>query len=200
MKLSNKFTLCRVVLSPVFLILFFLPIWLHMETGLFAKITGIVMIPLLGFMEFTDFLDGFSARKFNEVSDFGKVFDPFADVIEHLTTFTCFTFSGFISPLVFVLIIYREYTMNFIRMIASKKGVAIAARKGGKFKTVLYVVTGFVALIFVSFTRINPEFAVYESQFKLAVTILSILCVVASYASFADYLVNFKDVLKSENK
>ena len=196
MKTSNKFTLIRILFSPLFLILFFLPDW----TGHFAKITGIVMIPLLAFMEFTDFLDGYYARKHNEVSDFGKLFDPFADVIEHITTFACLTFSGFIPLIVFILILYREYTMIFIRMIATKKGIAIGARKGGKFKTVLYVVTGFTALVFVCGSRIDPAFVATIDIFKLAVFILSILSLVASYVSFADYLINFGYLLKSEKK
>ncbi len=196
MKTSNKFTLIRILFSPLFLILFFLPEW----TGHFSKITGIVMIPLLAFMEFTDFLDGYYARKHNEVSDFGKLFDPFADVIEHITTFACLTFSGFIPLIVFILILYREYTMIFIRMIATKKGIAIGARKGGKFKTVLYVVTGFTALVFVCCSRVDPGFVVNIDVFKLAVFILSVLSLVASYVSFADYLINFGYLLKNEKK
>jgi len=76
-------------------------------------------------MEFTDYLDGHFARKHNEVSDFGKLFDPFADVMVHLCTFLCFMFSvtgnGYMKPVIFVLIMYREMTMNFIRMVAAKK-------------------------------------------------------------------------------
>ncbi len=201
MKLSNKFTLCRVVLSPVFFILYFLPIWLtntSIQITLINKITGFVLIPLLAFMEFTDFLDGFSARRANEVSDFGKLFDPFADVIEHLTTFACFAFSGYFHVAFLILIIYREFTMNFIRMVAAKKGVAIAARKGGKFKTVLYVVTGFVALLVECVTRVTGEVPSFAGGFKVAVTVLAVLSVIAAYASFIDYITNFKSLLVEE--
>ena len=60
---------------------------------LFSKLSIIIAIPLLCFAEFTDYLDGHYARKHNEVSDFGKLFDPFADVVVHLGTFLCFMFS-----------------------------------------------------------------------------------------------------------
>ena len=67
-----------------------------MNSAIFKTISGWILIPLLAFMEFTDFLDGFFARK-NEVSDFGKIFDPFADVFLHITTLCAFTFDGYFN-------------------------------------------------------------------------------------------------------
>lgn len=147
MKLSNKFTLTRVLFAPIFFLLYFIPIW----TGKFAAISLIIAIPLLAFAEFTDYLDGHYARKHNEVSDFGKMFDPFADVILHLTSFICFVKSynpelSYMPLAVLMLIFIREFSQNFLRMVSAKKGVAIAARKGGKFKTVMYVVAEFYAV------------------------------------------------------
>lgn len=155
------------------------------------------MIPLLGFMEFTDFLDGFYARKTNAVSDFGKVFDPFADVFLHITTLCSFTFTGYFNPICLILILYREFTMNFIRMVASKKGVAIAARKGGKLKTCCYILTGFIMLLVECALRIGHPFTGnVRSAFDITITIMSWLCVVLAYISFADYLKSFADILK----
>lgn len=202
MKTSNKFTLSRVLLSPVFFLFYFVPLW----TGAGVRLSAFVMIPLLAFMEFTDFLDGFFARKHNEVSDFGKLFDPFADVIVHLMTFTCFMFSvggtnaafgAYMHPVIFILVVYREFMMNFCRMIAAKKGTAIAARKGGKFKTVLYVVAGFFALLLETFARLGMELEILP-ELHIASTVLFVLCAVASYVSFADYMVHFKDLLAGE--
>lgn len=196
MKTSNKFTLSRILLAPVFFLLYFVPLW----TGNFLRQSAYVMIPLLACMEITDFFDGFFARLKNEVSDFGKVFDPFADVVVHMMTFTCFMFSvggtngaygAYMHPLIFLLILFREFTMNFCRMTAAKKGVAIAARKGGKVKTVLYVVAGFFALLLESMLRLGIQVDVM-SQLHTVAVILFVLCAVASYASFADYVVHFK--------
>lgn len=152
-------------------------------------------------MEFTDFLDGFFARRNNEVSDFGKLFDPFADVIVHMGTFVCFMFSlksglSYMKPYLFILILYREMTMNFIRMVAVKKGTAIAARKGGKFKTVMYVVSGFFALFLESLVRFGVE---VESlaNLQLLSFVLFVICVICSYVSFIDYLIHFGKLLKS---
>lgn len=195
MKLSNKFTLSRILLSPVFFILYFLPIW----TGKFSELSVCIAIPMLAFMEFTDFLDGYYARKHNEVSDFGKIFDPFADVMVHLATFFCFIFSvnttGYLPPIIFILILYREMTMNFVRMVAMKKGVAIAARKGGKFKTVMYVVSGFFALFLETLVRFDAVPSCFATL-KIVSIVLFVISLICSYVSFVDYLVNFKNVLK----
>ena len=196
MKLSNKFTLSRIVLSPVFFLLYFIPIWTN---GAFAIPSVCIAIPLLAFMEFTDYLDGHYARKHNEVSDFGKLFDPFADVMVHLATFLCFMSSisgvGYMKPILFILILYREMTMNFIRMVAAKKGTAIAARKGGKFKTVMYVVSGFYALFLETLLRFGLELECF-GVLRLVSLVLFLICVICSYASFIDYVVHFGKMLK----
>lgn len=209
MKLANAFTSVRIVFAPVFFLIYFIPIW----TGRFVGLSAALMIPLLACMEFTDFLDGFFARKNREVSDFGKMFDPFADVIVHLTTFTCFMYSfaasvkSYLPVWIFVLILYREFSQNFLRMVAAKQGTAIAARKGGKLKTVFYVASGFVCLI--------PECALrfyaakggavgavvlsvvrHTGAWKNAALGMFIASLALCYISFVDYLVHFKSVLK----
>ena len=207
MKLANAFTLSRAILAPIFFLVYFIPIW----TNSFVVLSAFIMIPLLACMEFTDFLDGFFARKNKTVSDLGKMFDPFADVIVHLTTFACFMHSynqsivSYLPIAIFILILYREFTQNFLRMLAAKKGVAIAARKGGKLKTVLYVTVSFVCLIQECANRlyaceilspIVESIAKNYSTWKNATLVIFIICLVASYASFVDYLINFKPILK----
>ena len=197
MKTSNKFTLTRIIFAPVFFILYFIPIW----PGWGTKLSLLVAIPLLGFAEFTDFLDGYYARKHNEVSDFGKIFDPFADVILHMTTFACLMFSadasigGYTPRFVFILIMYREMSQTFLRMVAAKQGIAIAARKGGKVKTVTYVVSGFYAFFLEALVRLDyvPE---CFGTLKIVAIGLFILSLILSYTSFIDYLVHFGKTLK----
>ena len=199
MKTSNKFTTVRIVAAPVFFIIYFLPDWLHCapET-LLSNISACILIPLLAFAEFTDFLDGFFARKHNEVSDFGKMFDPFADVFLHLGTFTCFVFSGYMPPVLFVLILYREFGQSFLRMVVAKSGTAIAARKGGKLKTVFYITSCFVTLVAEGLVRTTliKFVPVPDNILHLVPQIFFAVCVILSYASFIDYLKNFGSVLK----
>ena len=82
MKLSNKFTLARAIFAPIFFLIFNIPTWLNSDV--LSKISAFIMIPLLAVFELTDYWDGHYARKNGEVSDFGKIFDPFADVILNL--------------------------------------------------------------------------------------------------------------------
>ena len=115
MKLSNKFTLVRVIFAPIFFLLYFIPIW----TGKFTFSSLLIALPCLIFAEFTDYLDGHYARKHNEVSDFGKLFDPFADVILHLTTFVCFMKSvnpeiSYLPVVILLFIMLREFSQNFL--------------------------------------------------------------------------------------
>lgn len=195
MKLSNKFTLVRIFFAPVFLILYLLPSYVN--NPLFTNVTGWIMLPLLAFAEFTDFLDGYYARKRNEVSDFGKIFDPFADVFLHITILAAFAYTNYFNFICLILILYREFTMNFLRMVAAKKGVAIAARKGGKFKTCLYIFTGFVILFMVSASRIGmPLAGNVLAIFETSVEVLSWLCVLASYVSFIDYVKSFGQLFR----
>lgn len=198
MKLANKFTFVRIIFAPVLFLLYYIPIW----TGKFSFISLIIALPLLAFAEFTDYLDGHYARKHNVVSDFGKLFDPFADVILHLTSFVCLMQSykaglSYMPSFIFLLIMLREFGQNFLRMVAAKKGTAIAARKGGKFKTVMYIVSEFYALFLELLIRINRVPANFETL-KLVSLILFIICLICSYASFIDYLIHFGSIFKDE--
>lgn len=192
MKVSNRFTFARVLFAPIFYIIFNLPVWL--DSDVLKIISACIMIPSLVFFELTDYWDGHYARKYGEVSDFGKIFDPFADVILNLTVFLCAVSAGYMPVALFVLIFYREFCQNFLRMIAMGNGVAVAARMGGKIKTVFYIISGFLFVAFESFIRFNftsvpPE--VYEnvkSVFGYSSLISFILCAVISWVSFAGYV------------
>ncbi len=202
MKTSNKFTLVRIIAAPIFFVIFFLPEWTHAAPGsILPVLCACVSIVMLAFAEFTDFLDGHFARKHNEVSDFGKMFDPFADVFLHLSSFVCFTYAGLCPLPLLILIIYREFSQNFLRMVAAKSGTAIAARKGGKFKTVMYVVAEFYSLVLASlaWTGLDSAWGLNNGAMDLLKYIgygLYAVCVLLAYVSFIDYLKNFGHVLK----
>ncbi|MBO7122820.1 MAG: CDP-diacylglycerol--glycerol-3-phosphate 3-phosphatidyltransferase [Treponema sp.] len=199
MKTSNKFTLARIIAAPILFVLYFLPRWLGLaDASVAAIVLSAAMIPLLGAAEITDYFDGRFARSHGEVSDFGKMFDPFADVFLHLSMFTCFVFTGYMHPVLFVLILYREFSQNFLRMVAAKSGTAIAAKKGGKIKTVFYVASCFVVLVqnFLSLSGLAASWETNMDAFKVAGNVVFAICVLLSYASFIDYLKSFGGVLK----
>ncbi len=92
----NKITLVRIALSFIILILFFL------VKCIFFVICFLVIIWfLIIFNEFTDFIDGYLARKYGLVSNVGKILDPYADVLQHLTYFVFFFYKG-ITPYYFL--------------------------------------------------------------------------------------------------
>lgn len=212
MKTSNKFTLSRAIFAPFFFLIYSLPIWTGNST--LAQISAWIMLPLFGLFELTDFFDGYYARKNGDVSDFGKLFDPFADVILNLTMFICIMSSysklpglehGWLPAWFFVLILIREYTMNFIRMIATSKGTAIAARKGGKLKTVFYIASGLFAIAIESLLRLDIQFltdwvTANLCTLKIIMLVMFCICILLSYISFIDYIVHFAKVLKKEDK
>ena len=199
MRISNKFTLSRIILAPIIFIIYNIPVWFGLENGSPAAIASIcIAIPLLAFAELTDYFDGHYARKLNDVSDFGKMFDPFADVFLHLSMFTCFVFSGYMPVVCYVLILYREFSQNFLRMVAAKQGTAIAARKGEKIKTVFYVASCFAALIQEALVRTELA-SIWNLDMKLLLHIgqaFFVVCVILAYVSFIDYLKNFGSILK----
>ena len=200
MKVSNRFTLARAVFAPVFYLIFNLPVWFN--SHILGIISACIMIPLLAVVELTDYWDGHYARKYNEVSDFGKLFDPFADVILNLTVFMCAVSAGYMPMVLFVLILYREFTQSFLRMIALKKGIAIAARMGGKLKTVFYIISGFFFLTLESYTRFAFPFipevvdTIIKTALRWSTFSLFIVCVLLSWGSFIDYIKSFYSVVK----
>ena len=198
MKTSNKFTLTRIVIAPIFFVLYFIPVWFDIKNAFLQNILCFTLIPLLAFAEFTDYLDGHFARKLGQVSDFGKLFDPFADVFLHLSTFTCFVFSGHMPAPIYVLIRYRELSQNFLRMVAAKQGTAIAARRGGKLKTVCYVAACFISLAQECLARsgLAGRWGLDMGLLRGIGIAVYVLCVVLAYVSFIDYLRNFGSVLK----
>lgn len=196
MKLADFFTAIRIFLAPVFFVLFFFPEW----TGIGLQISVYILVPLFIFMEFTDFLDGYYARKHQSVSDFGKLFDPFADVLANLTVLFCFVLSGYFPAFLFLIILYREMGIMFIRMLASRIGVAMGARKGGKLKTVLYIVACGFSLSIESCHRLNLDLGNFLSIAKGINMALYILAVVVSVLSFIDYVIYFRALEKDSKK
>ena len=131
--IPNVLTMIRMILIPVFVVLFF---------------SGLKMAALAVFCaaSFTDFLDGFLARKLNQVTDFGKLFDPLADKLMVLTAMVCQTFWGPL-PLVAVLIVaLKELVMVFGGMFMLSRNVVVYSNIYGKAAQV-----GFIAALVLSF-------------------------------------------------
>jgi CDP-diacylglycerol--glycerol-3-phosphate 3-phosphatidyltransferase len=146
--------------------------------------------------ELTDMLDGMVARKQGQVSDFGKLFDPFADTLVQLTCFFCFILDGILPVPLFLLVLYREFSILFVRNLMLRKGVAMGARMGGKIKTVTYIAAAAAALLASSIRRLGffPEAgnARIFSAVSMAATAIFALSVVLALFSFVDYVRVFR--------
>ena len=166
MNLPNKLTMLRILLVPVMIILFYIP-WLS-ENYLFSytigsslKIHGLTWLYFIELLLFiiasiTDFLDGHIARSRNLVTSFGKFADPLADKILVFSIMAMFllNYSGLLpkGPLVplwvYVVMLIREFAVSGVRMVAAKEGVAIAAGKTGKLKTLVTMIA--IIVLFLS--------------------------------------------------
>ena len=188
MKLSNIFTSSRLVLAPIIYVLYFLPDWIPFISH---KITILIIIPIFIFMEFTDFLDGYYARRHNQVDDFGKIFDPFADVVANVTVLFCFLMDGFLFAPFFLIIVYREFGIMFLRMKARGEGITIGAKMGGKTKTVLYIIAASVSM-FLKLEKIYAFLPPAISRYILYFNwLLYFAAVILSLASFTDYITSY---------
>jgi len=187
MSLANKFTFSRLVLSPVFFVVYLLPVF-HPELFIRGSAWTVPVFWLIFIVsEITDFLDGYAARKRNETSDFGKFFDPFADTIMQLTCFLCFVIDGLFPVTLFLVIIYREFGILFIRNLMLKKGLILGASIGGKIKTVSYIIAAGSAILITSLQRLSV-FDFLLPYLKIGANVIFVISVVISVLSFIDYL------------
>jgi len=104
-------------------------------------------------IEISDLLDGYLARKLHSVTEFGKIFDPFADSLSRLTAFLGFLLIGQMPVWIFVVIFYRDLIISFLRMILAGQGLVQGARLTGKIKAWVYALTNIVALLTFSAKR-----------------------------------------------
>ncbi len=183
MGLPNKLTIVRLILSPLLFVFFFVPVW----TDSLTIISLIVVWVFFLIIETTDVLDGHLARKWDQISDIGKVLDPFADVVSRITYFICFTGVGLMPIWVLTILVYRELAVTFIRLLQIRKGIAMAASVWGKLKAVTYAVSGVAGLLVVSLDRLNWLPPVLH-PLTILTQIIFILAAVASIGSFLTYV------------
>ncbi len=177
MNLPNKLTILRVIMIPFYVI--FQMGYLGGEAAKYVALTLFIIASL------TDFLDGKIARKYNLVTNFGKFMDPLADKLLVSAALICFIELGSLPAWYVLIIISREFIISGFRLVASDKGVVIAASYWGKFKTTSQ-------MIMVVLLILNINHPVFRMLTQIFVWIAMILTLV----SLIDYLMKNKDVLK----
>ena len=140
MNLANKLTLLRIILIPFFIVCFYIPSLIVNTVAVnnylipYANLLGLIIFLLAAI---TDFIDGYVARKYNMITDFGKFMDPLADKLLVTAALLVLLENGLISGWVVFVISAREFIVTGFRTIAASKGVVIAAGWLGKIKTVV---------------------------------------------------------------
>ena len=127
MTTANIITILRILLVPVYV--YFAISFPGEYRELYAALIFLVI-------SLTDFLDGYIARKYNQITDFGKFLDPLADKILVISAFVIFVSQGKLSPIMTIVVIAREFLVTSIRLVAAGNGTVIAASMSGKLKTV----------------------------------------------------------------
>ena len=148
MNLPNRLTVMRIIMIPVIILIAIFP---YSQFGIeipllqFGFVTlsavNIVMLVLFCVASFTDFLDGYLARKNNLVTTFGKFADPIADKLLVTTMYILFAAQGTIPVVPVLIMVARDTIVDGIRMIASSNGVVMAAGYLGKLKTVVQMLS-----------------------------------------------------------
>lgn len=143
MNLANKITLARMTLIPLFMLCFIpLPSWILESSELirFLDQHGLVIgVIIFALAAGTDKLDGYVARKYNQITNLGKLLDPLADKLLISVALIMMVQENLIGSWIAVIIIGREIVITALRMIASEQGIALAADRYGKIKMVLQV-------------------------------------------------------------
>ena len=150
MNLANKITMTRICMIPIFMVAYLIDFPYH----------NLVACAIFALAAFTDGVDGYVARNYKMVTDFGKFIDPLADKLLIATALICFVESGEIAGYMAVLIIAREFIVTGLRTVAMSKGVVIAASMTGKIKTCIQI----IAVICVFLFGRNPDYGNFEIQ------------------------------------
>ena len=138
---ANKITIARVILIPVFLVLAY--------TGHMIWALAVYIIACL-----SDFADGYIARHYNQVSNFGKFMDPLADKMLVLAAMCFFIENGQMPGWVVAIVLFREFAVSGLRLIAVEQSRVIAAAWSGKIKTACTML-GLCVMLFTSHPLVN---------------------------------------------
>ena len=177
MNTPNKLTLLRVILVPVFMAA-------SLMDGKPAMAAALAVFVIASV---TDLLDGKLARKYNQVTTFGKFADPLADKLLICAAFLVLVDKELISPWVLIIVLFREFAVSGVRLVAAGTGEVIAASIWGKLKTVSQMVAVIVAFLLLIFPIGYADFVIIN----VFVWISTVLTIVSGF----DYIYKSRGLL-----
>ena len=195
MNLPNKITVLRIILSALIVVILIFPfdavglssIRLFINESVVVDIKYFIAGVLFIIASLTDFIDGYIARKYNLVTDLGKMLDAIADKFLVNSVLIILSAQGLIHPIIPVIVITRDTAVNMIKMIVGSKKEVVQAIKSGKVKTACLMV-GIVLTLFnnLPFELIN---------IKVSDVLLIIATVLSIYSGIQYYQINKKTIL-----
>lgn len=176
--IASKVTIARICLIPVFIVCY--DLW----GGLWS---GAIPAAVFILASMTDWVDGYLARSRNEVMNFGKFMDPIADKLLVMSAFVLLVGDGRMTGVSCIIILAREFIISGFRLIASDRGMVLAAGKLGKIKTTLQIIA-IVLLLLNNFPFVYIGIPMDKIVLAAAV--------VMTVWSGADYIVKNRQILK----
>lgn len=177
MNTANKVTLLRIALVPLFIVLWKIPSdlchWLAASVFIIAAIT--------------DGVDGYIARHYNQITNFGKFIDPLADKLLVTAALICFVASGDVPDWVTIIILAREFMVMGLRVVAVTQNVVIAASIWGKLKTV----TQIVMVVSIMVLPVTPILDLFKNILIYAAMVITVF-------SGVDYMWKNRACIKAE--
>ncbi len=172
MTTASKITLVRVAFIPLYMILMYrsagVPgIWMWLALAIFI------------IASLTDYIDGYIARKYGQVSDFGKFLDPLADKLLVISAMTMFCEWSIMPAWALMIVLTREFAVTGLRLVAAPKGNVIAAGKSGKIKTASTMIGLCVLMAFPAVAWVN-------------VTVTAVIVVTTVYSGVEYFIQNWK--------
>lgn len=196
MNLPNRITMARIVLSIFIITILLFPFdavgitttKLFINEAIVIDVKYLIVGGLFIVASVTDFVDGYIARKYNMVTDLGKMLDAIADKVLVNSVLIILATTGFIHPLIPVVIVCRDTFVNTIKMIAGNKGKVVAAIKSGKLKTICMMVG--ISLTFFY----NLPFELWN--LRIADVFLYVACILSVVSAVQYYKLNKKFISK----
>jgi CDP-diacylglycerol--glycerol-3-phosphate 3-phosphatidyltransferase len=193
MNLANKLTILRLILIPVFYIFLTpFPLWLSSKVqwiDISYSMSIYVATSIFIFAAITDKLDGYIARRYNQVTEFGKLFDPLADKLMITAAIIALVDLNLIPAWIAIIIVGREFMVTLIRIMASGRGVDLSADGYGKIKMVLQVAAIIVVLL-------HNQIIIHIIKFPIDLTLM-LLAVIVTLLSGLNYIIKNSKVLFS---
>jgi len=191
MNLPNRLSILRLILSVIFVCV------LSFKHTSWSGAAAFFIFVIAGV---TDFLDGYIARKYNLITDLGKLLDPIADKILVSAAFIELVSFNDLMPVItpawiVISVLAREFSITGLRSLAAAKGVILAAERIGKHKTVSQIITVLVGLALLSFQQLQITFGGIAYAYDLYRVLLYITLVITVWSGIAYFVKNYKLVL-----